>query len=85
MGKNSSSLWKTTFLYLAFAPLFDRLIEWIIDHANQPINDHKKYAAKHKKFQKNELEDWEASYRGMLLYKYAFSTESRCYEDRKGK
>ncbi len=26
-------------------------------------------------FLKNELNEWESSYRGMLMYKYAFSSE----------
>lgn len=54
----------------------DEFIEWVINHSNQQIKDIKKYASKLKQnFLQNEMDDWESSYRGMLLYKYTFTSE----------
>lgn len=54
----------------------DELIDWIIEHSKQTVANKKKYASKLKEmFLKNELNDWESSYRGMLLYKYTFSSD----------
>lgn len=57
------------------AARIDEFIEWIITHSNQKITNSKKYSSKLKKMiLNNELEDWESSYRGMLLYKYTLSS-----------
>jgi len=54
----------------------DEFVDWIILHSAQKISNHKKYASKIKEMIiNNELEDWESSYRGMLLYKYALNQE----------
>lgn len=54
----------------------EELVDWVIEHSKQTVNNKKKYASKLKEMLlKNELSDWESSYRGMLLYKYTFSSD----------
>ena len=56
--------------------VFLEFIDWVVEHSKQLVNNKKKYASKLKEmFLKNELNEWESSYRGMLMYKYAFSSE----------
>jgi len=54
----------------------DELVEWVILHSKNTIQDISKYKRKIKRLiLNNDLENLESSYRGMLKYKYEFSSE----------
>ncbi|MDD2358311.1 MAG: RepB family plasmid replication initiator protein [Thiovulaceae bacterium] len=53
----------------------DEFIDWLILHSKNKINDSELYKRKLKNLIiNNELEEWEESYRGMLIYKYGYSS-----------
>lgn len=58
------------------AERIDELIEWIIDHAKQKIQNRQRYKLKLKHLiLSNDYEELESTYRGMLSQKYHFHTE----------
>jgi hypothetical protein len=51
----------------------DELVDWIIEHTKQKINNMKHYRTKIKKLiLEDEYEDFESFYRGMMIHKYGY-------------
>lgn len=54
----------------------DEFVEWIISHTEVEINNTITYTAKIKKLLlSNEYVEWEEKYRGMMMYKYGYSSD----------
>ena len=53
----------------------DEFIEWILAHTNNVIHNEVTYKAKIKKLiLNNEYDDWEEKYRGMMMFKYGYTS-----------
>lgn len=71
--KNSQ---KVIYLCKIPAERIDELVDWIIEHINTEINNVPTYKAKIKKLiLSEEYTEWEERYRGMMMFKYGYSSE----------
>ena len=53
----------------------DEFIEWILVHTDNVIHNEASYKAKIKKLiLNNEYDDWEEKYRGMMMFKYGYTS-----------
>lgn len=61
-----------------FIPLqrVEELVDWIMIHNDKEINNEAAYRSKIKKLiLENEYTEWEAKYRGMMMYKYGYTSQ----------
>lgn len=65
----------------------DEFVEWVIDHTKKKIDNLSHYKAKIKSLiMENEFDDIESLYRGMMIYKYGYtSLEVDEYKSKNGK
>ena len=69
---------KNEVAYLCNIPFerVDEFVEWVIAHTNSDIKNLLSYKIKIKKLiLENKYEEWEEKYRGMMMYKYGYSSE----------
>ena len=54
----------------------DEFIEWILIHTNNTVHNEVTYRAKIKKLiLNNKYNDWEEKYRGMMMFKYGYTSD----------